>query len=84
MIRIIMAVLAVIVLLLPATGTAGQSSTAKSIDTQWARSDKCNREAIAKFPDHTAEALEKREKYVHSCNLRYSVPARSPLSTPSN
>jgi hypothetical protein len=66
------------------------SITAQAADTRfttnqeiWERGDKCNRDALARWPDYTAEALQKREKYVHDCNLRSNTPARVPFVAPS-
>lgn len=60
---------------------AGQSVTAKDTSALWARADRCNRQAIAKFPDHTSEAFAQREQYVRHCNVAARTPARTPLAS---
>src|SRR5690348_7665568 len=45
---------------------------------QWALADKCNRTAIAKYPDHTAEALAKRDEDVRRCLMANRLPSRTP------
>ena len=84
MIRPILTTIAATILLMPYLAHAGQSPTARTTESTWARSDKCNREAIAKYPDHTSEALAKREQQVRHCNLANRTPARAPLSARSN
>ena len=82
MTRTIISAAAAIVLLMPVTAY-GESATAKTSQAQWGLSDKCNRDAIAKYPDHTSEALAKREQYVSRCNVANRNPARAP-QTPQN
>jgi hypothetical protein len=82
MMRTIISTAVVVILFMPMTAAAGQSSTARATETQWAIADKCNRTAIAKYPDHTSEALAKRDRDVRQCLLAYRLEARTPLSQP--
>jgi len=82
MIRITISTSAVMILLMPAMAGAGETPTARVIQGQWGVTDKCNRTAIAKYPDHTPEALAKREQDVHRCLLANRVPSRAPLTPP--
>ena len=84
MIRPILTTIAATILLLPQLAHAGQSPTARTTESTWAASDKCNRQAIAKYPDHTKEALAQREQHVRLCNLANRTPARAPLTARSN
>jgi hypothetical protein len=84
MIRTIVTIAAVTISLLPQTVKAGESANARANRAQWAVSDKCNRDAITKFPDHTSDALTKREQYVRQCNLNSRLPARAPLPVQAN
>jgi hypothetical protein len=59
-----------------AHAAGGNYRTSEAI---WHRSDKCNRDAIAKFPDHTREAQAAREAYFHACNGGSGLPSREPL-----
>jgi hypothetical protein len=68
--------------LLPGMAGAGQTTTAKITEGQWGVADKCNRTAIAKYPDHTAEALAKRDRDVRRCLLANRLPSRAPLAPP--
>jgi hypothetical protein len=47
---------------------------------RWTAGDKCNRQAIEKFPDYTVEENAKREAYLRRCNNSNDAPGRSPLS----
>jgi hypothetical protein len=80
MMRTIMSAAVVVIVFLPVTADAGQSANAKASETQWAIADKCNRNAIAKYPDHTSEALAKREQDVRRCNVANRFQARTPLT----
>ena len=81
MVRITISTVAV-VLLMPVIASAGQSSSARGVEGQWAIADKCNRNAIAKYPDHTREALEKRDRDVRRCLVYNRQEARTPLTPP--
>jgi hypothetical protein len=80
MTRTIISAIAVIVLMMPMTAYASESPSAKASQGRWALSDKCSRNAIAKYPDHTSEALAKREQDVRRCNVANGLPARAPLT----
>jgi hypothetical protein len=56
------------------------SSTAVTTQRQWSLMDKCAKLAIAKFPDHTAEDLSKRDKFTHQCQRDSRVPIRDGLA----
>ena len=43
------------------------------IEKQWGAMDKCARQAVDKFPDHTADDLTKRDAYTRKCQDRKSV-----------
>jgi hypothetical protein len=83
MIRIIVPLAAIAVLVLPAAVEA-ESTTARVTQGTWSRSDKCNKDAIAKFPDHSSDALAQRERFVRQCNLNTRAPSRAPLSGPAD
>ena len=78
--RIIISAAVVVILLVPVMAYAGESATARAFQGQWGIADKCNRNAIAKYPDHTSEALAKREQAVRQCNVANRLPARAPLA----
>jgi hypothetical protein len=80
MMRIIISTAIAVILLVPVMAYAGETPTAKASQTQWGLADKCNRNAIAKYPDHTSEALAKREQAVRQCNVAYRLPTRAPLT----
>ena len=82
MVRIIISTAAVVLLLMPVIASAGETPTARSVQGQWAIADKCNRNAIAKYPDHTREALEKRDRDVRRCLVTNRQEARTPLAPP--
>jgi hypothetical protein len=71
-------ILALAVLLVPFSVQAGSNFTGS--ESVWKASDKCNSRAITKFPDHTSEALAKREAFVRQCNRDSRVPARAPFT----
>jgi hypothetical protein len=56
------------------------TSTAITIQRQWSLMDKCEKTAIEKFPDHTAEDLSKRDKLVRQCQRDSRVPIRDGLA----
>lgn len=66
-------VLAVTALLDSAQAT---SSTAVATQHQWGIMDKCARQAIEKYPDHTADDLAKRDAFARKCQLNSRVPVR--------
>jgi hypothetical protein len=80
MLRIIISTAIAMILLVPVMADAGESANAKAAQTQWGIADKCNRNAIAKYPDHTSEALAKREQDVRRCNVANRFQARTPLT----
>jgi hypothetical protein len=82
MVRITISTAAVVLLLMPVIASAGESPTARSVQGQWRVADKCNRTAIAKYPDHTPEALAKRDQDVRRCLVANRQEARTPLSPP--
>jgi hypothetical protein len=82
MIRITISTAVAMILLIPVMAGAGETPTARVVQGQWGVGDKCNRTAIAKYPDHTPEALAKREQDVHRCLLANRLPSRAPLSPP--
>jgi hypothetical protein len=60
-------------LAVPALAASGTSLSAKSA---WSAMDRCTKTAREKFPDETAEALAKRDAYVHNCQRDGRVPIR--------
>jgi hypothetical protein len=56
------------------------SSTALTTQQQWGRMDKCARQAIDKFPDHTAEDLAKRDNFARQCQRNLRVPVREGMA----
>jgi hypothetical protein len=82
MIRITISTAVAMILLMPVIAGAGETSTARATRGQWAIADKCNRTAIAKHPDHTPEALAKRDQDVRRCLVANRQEARTPLSPP--
>ena len=81
MARITISTAALVLLFMHVTPAAGESTTAKATEAQWALANKCNRNAIAKYPDYTSEAAAKRERDVHQCLLNSRLPARAPLTS---
>lgn len=73
-----LAALAVVLPLVPAAHAA--SANGVVAQRQWALMDKCAKEAIQKFPDHTADDLAKRDKFIHICQRDRSVPVRQGLA----
>ncbi len=71
------AALAATALLGPAQAT---SSSAVLAQRQWSLMDKCTKQAIARFPDHTAEALAKRDDYTRQCQRDTRVPVREGMA----
>jgi hypothetical protein len=71
------AALAATAVLDPAQAT---SSAGIAAQQQWGLMDKCAKVAIAKFPDHTAEALAKRDDYTRHCQRDSRVPVREGLA----
>jgi hypothetical protein len=82
MMRTIISTAVVAILFMPMTAAAGESPTARATQGQWAIADKCNRKAIEKYPDHTREALAKRDQDVRRCLVARRLEARTPLSQP--
>jgi hypothetical protein len=52
------------------------SGTGVATQHQWGVMDKCAKQAIAKFPDHTAEDLAKRDNLTRQCQRNSRVPTR--------
>jgi hypothetical protein len=77
MLRLSLFALAVTVLL-----DSAQAATSAGVaaQQQWGVMDKCVKMAIAKFPDHTAEALAKRDEYTRICQRDSRVPVREGLT----
>jgi hypothetical protein len=69
--------LAAIALIAPAQAA---SSNAVVVQRQWSAMDKCAKEALQKFPDHTAEGLAQRDAYIRKCQRDARVPVREGLS----
>jgi hypothetical protein len=82
MVRITISTAALVLLLMPAIASAGDTPTAMAVQGQWAIADKCNRNAIANYPDHASEALAKRDQNVRRCLVYNGQEARTPLSPP--
>ena len=82
MIRITISTAVAMILLIPVMAGAGETPTARVVQGQWGVGDKCNRTAIAKYPDHTPEALAKRDQDVRRCLVANRQEARTPLSPP--
>lgn len=60
-------------LLAPAYATSGNGV---AMQHQWGVMDKCLKSAIAKFPDHTAADLAKRDEFARQCQRNSRVPVR--------
>jgi hypothetical protein len=71
------AVLAATALFDPAQAT---SSNGVASQHQWSAMDKCTKQAIARFPDHTAEALAKRDEFTRQCQRDSRVPVREGMA----
>ena len=56
------------------------SSAAMAAEQQWAVMDRCTRLAITKFPDHTTDALAKRDDFTRRCQREARVPVRDGLA----
>jgi hypothetical protein len=52
------------------------SSTSLSAKSAWSAMDRCTKTAREMFPDQTADALAKRDAYVHNCQRDGRVPIR--------
>ena len=70
--------LAVALPLVPAAQAASASGVAAQ--RQWALMDKCAKQAIQKFPDHTAADLAKRDEFIRLCQRNQHVPVRQGLA----
>jgi hypothetical protein len=81
MARITILTAALVLLFMHVMPAAGETTTAKTTEAQWALANKCNRNAIAKYPDYTSEAAAKRERDVRQCLLANRLPARGPLTS---
>jgi hypothetical protein len=64
--------------LVPAAHAA--SSNGVAAQRQWSLMDKCAKEAIQKFPDHTADGLAKRDEFIRICQRDRNVPVRQGLA----
>jgi hypothetical protein len=69
----VIAALAATALLDPAQAA---SSAGVAAQQQWGVMDRCTKLAVAKFPDHTAEALAKRDEFTRHCQRDSQVPVR--------
>jgi hypothetical protein len=69
--------LAAIVMIAPAQAASSNAIVAQH---QWSTMDKCAKEAIQWFPDHTAEALAQRDAYTRKCQRSARVPVREGLT----
>jgi hypothetical protein len=72
-----LAALAAMALLDPAQAVSPQGTAA---ERQWGAMDKCTRLAITTFPDHTAEALVKRDEFARRCQRQAGFPVREGLA----
>jgi len=70
-------VLAATAVLDPAQATSANGMAAQR---QWSVMDKCAKQAIAKFPDHTAADLAKRDDFTRHCQRDSRVPVREGLA----
>jgi hypothetical protein len=68
-----------IVAMLSAPALAASSSALKA-QTAWSTMDKCSKAARERFPDDTAEALAKRDAFVHNCQRDGRAPIREGLA----
>jgi len=73
-----LAALAVVLPLAPAAHAASASGV--TAQREWSRMDKCAKQAIQKFPDHTAEDLAKRDEFIRICQRDQRVPVREGLA----
>jgi hypothetical protein len=65
--------IAAMVMIAPAQAASSNATVAQR---QWSTMDKCAKEAIQWFPDHTAEALNQRDDYIRKCQRKARVPVR--------
>jgi hypothetical protein len=56
------------------------SSSAVAQQRQWGLMDKCVRQGIEKFPDHTAEDLAKRDNFARQCQRNFRTPVREGMA----
>jgi hypothetical protein len=57
----------------PAQAASNTNLAAKHV---WSAMDQCSKAAHDKFPDETADALAKRDAFVHNCQRDARVPVR--------
>jgi hypothetical protein len=56
------------------------TSSGVAAEQQWGVMDRCTKAAIAKFPDHTSEALAKRDDFTRRCQREARVPVRDGMA----
>ena len=78
--RLSLLIVAVLAATAPFGPAQATSQTAVATQRQWGVMDKCARMAIAKFPDHTAADLNKRDDYARQCQRDSRVPVREGLT----
>jgi hypothetical protein len=72
-----LAVLTAMTLLDPAQAVSPRGT---ATEQQWGAMDRCTKRAIATFPDHTAEALVKRDEFARRCQRQAGFPVREGLA----
>ena len=65
-----------IMLLVPATSALADNLWKQS-NTLWRQMDKCTRAAQRQYPDHTAEAIAKRDQVRRQCLRAANLPGDS-------
>ena len=61
--------------------TYAASATSQASKYVWSAMDKCVKTAREMYPDDTADALAKRDAYVHACQRNQRVPVREGQSS---
>ncbi len=74
---LVLSVLAATALLAPVQAA---SSSGVVSQRQWGTMDRCAKLAVARFPDHTAEDLAKRDEFIRQCQRQAQVPVREGLT----
>jgi hypothetical protein len=70
---ILAALLAAAAFVAPAQAASSTSLTSKYV---WSTMDRCSKAAHDKYPDETADALAKRDTFVHNCQRDGRAPIR--------
>ena len=61
-------------------GSAHADTRLNGANKSWQAADKCMRSSFTQYPDYTAEAAQKRDRFVQACLRDHRLPPRPDMA----